>query len=159
MAPSDYSTRRMSPGQPILGDVNLWLATLAAEHPHHQAVTSWWQVEVLAAGEHVAFVRQTQLGLLRLLSNERVMGRGRLDRARAWTTVKRLIAQPCVDFLEEPPGIDPQLDDLAGSERSSPTFWSDAYLVAIARAGGYRLATFDRGFRRYDGLEVVLLGP
>jgi predicted nucleic acid-binding protein len=40
----------------------------------------------------------------------------------------------------------------------SRKLWTDAYLAAFARAGGIGLATFDRGFRRHDGLDLILLG-
>jgi predicted nucleic acid-binding protein len=33
----------------------------------------------------------------------------------------------------------------------------DAYLAAFALAGGYRLVTTDRGFRQFNGLDVVVL--
>jgi hypothetical protein len=31
-------------------------------------------------------------------------------------------------------------------------------LHAFATAGGHRLAAFDRGFRRFEGLDLELLG-
>ena len=141
----------------ILADVNVWLATLVEEHPHHDAATGWWREKVLPASEDVAFCRLTQLGLLRLLSSERVMGRQRMDHAHAWAVFGEVAAQASVKFLEEPTGLDEALADLCRRQRSSPGFWSDAYLAAFARAGQYRFATFDRGFRRFEGLDLVLL--
>ena len=141
----------------ILADVNVWLATLVAEHPHHDAATGWWREGVLPAGEDVAFCRLTQLGLLRLLTSESVMGRQRLDHAHAWAVFAEIAAQERVKFLEEPTGIDEHLADLCSREGSSPGFWSDAYLAAFARAGRHRFTTFDRGFRRFAGLELLLL--
>ena len=141
----------------ILADVNVWLATLVEEHPHHDAATRWWRMEVLPAGEHVAFCRLTQLGLLRLLSNERVMGRKRLDHVQAWTTFTSVAAQESVTVLDEPAGTDRRLADLCSRHRSSPGFWSDAYLAAFALAGQHRIASFDRGFRRFEGLHLLFL--
>ncbi len=148
---------RTSNVKSILADVNVWLATLVAEHPHHDAATDWWREAVLPAGGDVAFCRLTQLGLLRLLSSESIMGRQRLNHADAWVAVAAVAAQASVKFLEEPTGIDEHLADLCSRERSSPGFWSDAYLAAFARAGRYRFVTFDRGFRRFEGLELLLL--
>jgi predicted nucleic acid-binding protein len=34
---------------------------------------------------------------------------------------------------------------------------NDAYLAAFAMASGRRLATLDRGFRRFTGLQVELI--
>lgn len=142
---------------PVLADVNVWLATLVASHPHHETAVRWWREAVLPAGDRVAFCRLTQLGLLRLLSNERVMGRQRLSHRQAWRTVTGLAEQPRVDLLVEPHGIDGHLAELRTRERFASGFWSDAYLAAFARAGGHRLATFDRGFRRFSGIEIQLL--
>ena len=148
---------RTSNVKSILADVNVWLATLVAEHPHHDAATRWWREDVLPAGDTIAFCRLTQLGLLRLLSNETVMGQRRLDHAHAWATFTEIAAQASVAILDEPSGIDEILADLCNRDRSSPGFWSDAYLAAFARAGRHRLATFDRGFRRFEGLDLLLL--
>ena len=142
----------------VLADVNVWLATLVAAHPHHKAATGWWKSDMLPAGQHVALCRMTQLGLLRLLSNESVMGPQRMDHGRAWELVGDLTAQENVDVLDEPTGVDRHLAGLSARGGSSPGFWSDAYLAAFALAGGHRFATFDRGFLRFDGLDVVLLG-
>ena len=141
----------------ILADVNVWLATLVAEHPHHDAATRWWREDVLPASDRVAFCRLTQLGLLRLLSSERVMGRQRLDYAPAWAAVTEVAAQASVSVLGEPTGINEILADLCTRERLSLGFWSDAYLAAFARSGRHRFATFDRGFRRFEGLELLVL--
>ena len=85
------------------------------------------------------------------------MGPNRMDHVRAWTTVREVAAQANVQFLEEPTGIDEQLA-LCPRRGSSPSFWLDAYLVAFALTGRHRIATFDRGFRRFDGLDLILLG-
>lgn len=143
---------------PILADVNLWVATLVTEHTHHAAATRWWRDDVVPVGRRIGFCRLTQLGVLRLLSNERVMGSRRLDHSRAWEVVRRVVAQPGVAFLPEPPGIDQHLAGACRRGGLSTGFWTDAYLAAFARAGGYGLATFDRGFRRFDELDLILLG-
>lgn len=39
----------------------------------------------------------------------------------------------------------------------SPGLWTDAYLAAFAQAADLMLATFDRGFRRFVDLRLVLL--
>ncbi len=142
----------------ILADVNVWLATLVAGHPHHEAAASWWRDVVIPSGATVAFCRLTQLGLLRLLCNEPVMGRQRLDHAQAWETFKEVNAQSNVTLVGEPANLDDVLEQMCRQNRYSPSFWSDAYLAAFARAGQHRFATFDRGFRRFAELDVILLG-
>lgn len=72
------------PAPSILADVNVWLATLVESHPHHAAARRWWREDVLADGRRPVFCRVTQLGLLRLLTNEQVMGPNRRSLAAAW---------------------------------------------------------------------------
>ncbi len=141
----------------ILADVNVWLAVLVAEHPHHEAATLWWRTTVIPNRHRVAFCRFTQIGLLRLLSSERVMGPSRMDHLLAWETVRAVVAQEHVSVQGEPAGIEQHLADFCGRHGASPGFWTDAYLAAFALAGGNRFATFDRGFRRFKGLDLILL--
>lgn len=48
---------------------------------------------------------------------------------------------------------------LADRETASPKVWMDAYLAAIALAGGLRLVTLDQDYRTFttEGLDLVLL--
>jgi toxin-antitoxin system PIN domain toxin len=141
----------------VLADVNVWLATLVAEHPHHEVAVDWWRNDLLEAGDRLAFCRVTQLGLLRLLTNDRVMGRQRKSVVAAWSVYRDLLSLPMVVFAPEPEGTEELLAEhcLLGGE--SPGVWTDAYLAAFARAGGLGLVTFDRGFRRYAGLDLRVL--
>jgi hypothetical protein len=65
--------------------------------------------------------------------------------------------QEAVAFAAEPAGLDDALSDLCSRDRSSPHFWSDAYLAAFAIASGSLLATFDQGFARFAGLGHELI--
>lgn len=146
-----------STAKSILADVNVWLATLVAEHPHHDAASLWWRTIVIPDRHHVVFCRLTQLGLLRLLSNERVMGPSRMDYAQAWNAMRTIVAQEHVSVQGEPAGLEQQLAGFCALPGSSSGFWTDAYLAAFAIAGGHRFASFDRGFRRFPGLDFILL--
>jgi len=147
-----------STGSPILADVNLWLATLVQQHPHHRGALDWWRRQVLPNGHEVLFCRVTQLGLLRLLSDETVMGTSRRTPAQAWRDYERLLEQGPVGYLEEPRHVDGSLRDHTVGRDASAGLWTDAYLAAIAQEAGVPLATFDRGFRRFAGLRLYLLG-
>ena len=141
----------------ILADVNLWLATLIAEHSHHESARKWWSREVLSSGSEVAFCRVTQLGLLRLLTNEKVMGDNRRTHQQAWQDYLQLMSQKPVIYREEPNGAEGLLAALCKLGGSSPNFWTDAYLAAFAKAGGLSFVTFDQGFKRFPGLRLELL--
>lgn len=144
-------------GAGILADVNLWLATVLEQHPHHVAAVHWWRRQVLPSGARVYFCRMTQLGLLRLLTNAQVMGSSRRKPARAWEHYGRLLSQSPVGFLTEPEGLDPVLQQLSEGRGPSPALWTAAYLGAFAIAADLRFATFDRGFRQFHGLRLSTL--
>lgn len=141
----------------ILADVNVWLATTVARHPHHRAAIKWWAEKVLPSSSTVAFCRVTQLGLLRLLTDKSVMGRQRQTISEAWTHYDRFAAQTLITYVDEPPGLTERLRELGRYGRSSKNFWTDAYLAGFAQSCGFRLATFDRGFKKFPDLDVTLL--
>jgi len=141
----------------VLADVNVWLATLVQQHPHHQSAFDWWSRQVLPGGHEVLFCRVTQLGLLRLLSNETVMGSSRRTPRQAWRDYDRLLAQGPVGYLHEPDHVDRILRSHTLDEDASASLWTDAYLAALAQAADVSLATFDRGFGRFSGLRLHLL--
>ena len=103
------------------------------------------------------FCRITQLGLLRLLCNETVMGSQRQTAQQAYASYNQLLAQSIIDFAPEPNGLEARLLAYCELGRSSKNFWTDAYLAAFASAGAMSLATFDRGFQRFPDLELQLL--
>lgn len=142
----------------ILADVNVWLATVVEPHPDHDNAVGWWREIVLPARSTVFFCRVTQLGFLRLLSNEAVMGPARRTPAQAWHDYDQLLGQPPVGFLAEPESLDQRIRAHTLGRQPSASLWTDAYLAAFAQEAGVSLATFDRGFRRFEGLDVMIIG-
>jgi toxin-antitoxin system PIN domain toxin len=134
-----------------LPDLNVWFALLVPEHPFHIPSRAFWE----ASGE-AALTRVTALGLLRLLTNPKVMDRQPLSVGEAWEIYQRL--RTSVPLLEEPEGLEGVLSGFVGAH-FPPRLWTDAYLAAFAIAGGYRMVTFDRDFLRFEGLRVELLSP
>ena len=141
----------------LLADVNVWLATVVAEHPHHQSAIRWWKEGLLPSGGRLVFCRLTQLGLLRLLTNRRVMGPQRKSIREAWSIYRRLRAARPVVFAPEPQGTETLLARQCALGGSSTKFWTDSYLAAFARAGDLGLVTFDRDFESFPDLELTLL--
>lgn len=139
----------------VLADVNIWLATLLEEHPHHAAAIAWWRERLLPRGGSACLCRLTQMSLLRLLCNRLVMGRAVRDPRQAWRDYDDLLAQPAVAFLQEPVGLEArwrEIEHLATGRGG----WTDSYLAAFACAHDIELVTFDAGFRRFPGLRLQL---
>jgi uncharacterized protein len=139
----------------LLSDVNLVLALVAERHATHSTARAWW--DQLPATETIHICRPVQTGLLRLLSNEAVMGTDALSLAAAWSVYATLIGSGRFAFTLEPPGLDAEWERLCRPFGRSPKVVMDAYLAAFALAGSYRLVTLDRAFGQFAGLESVIL--
>ena len=133
-------------------DVNVWLAFAVDGHPHHKsALEAWSQLN------RPTFCRMTQLGFLRLLCNRHVMGRLTFKPETAWEQCERILVRGAVHFLDEPLGLEPNLKSLTKGAAGKPDFWTDAYLLAFAKAAGMRLVSFDAGFARFKDVACLIL--
>ena len=149
-----------------LPDVNVWLALLNSQHPHHVLAKAYWDG---AAGQRIAFCRITMLGLLRLSTNKTVMGGTPYTSLQAWQAYQAVMALPEVSFLAEPQGIEPAMQKLTQPEKqlqkqvqrqpqkAATPDWTDAYLAAFANLAGLRMVSFDKGFKHYSGLALLAL--
>jgi hypothetical protein len=138
-----------------LCDVNFLIALCYDGHVHHRQALDWLDQQ----GElEVVICRNTQLGLLRLLSNPAVMGVDVCTQEQAWAVYDAITSDGRFEFSLEPQNLEDYLRKYSASGQVSPKLWQDAYLAAYARAGNLRLVTFDQGFRRFEGLQCVLLG-
>jgi uncharacterized protein len=125
----------------FLPDVNVWLALASQRHVHAPICGSW--LNTIPSGE-VVFCRVTQMGLLRLLTHESVMGKDVLSSRDAWRAYRTILADERIQFAPEPFALELEWRKLTAQERPAPKIWTDAYLAAFARAGGMQLVTRDR---------------
>jgi toxin-antitoxin system PIN domain toxin len=140
-----------------LWDINVWLALIDPANANHALAKAR---EKDLVGEGVALCRVTQVGCLRLLTTEAVMGKDDVfSMSKAWTTMDRFAAREDVVFHDEPPGLEAEWRKLTTLNVPAPRMWTDAYLAAFAIAGKMRLVTFDKGFRRYPGLQLLIVEP
>jgi toxin-antitoxin system PIN domain toxin len=128
----------------LFPDINVWLALTYEAHSHHLAARNW-----LSEADRVRlfFCRHTQLGLLRLLSAEAVMGEDALNQADAWRAYDRWLEDDRVEFIEEPPDLEPIFRSMSQLQRPAPKDWADSYLAAFASASQLTVVTFDRALR------------
>jgi toxin-antitoxin system PIN domain toxin len=140
----------------LFPDINVWVALTYEGHVHHVAAAAWF------AGLHpdatLAFCRFTQLGLLRLLTTQAVMGDEVMTQPQAWVAYDRWLQDPCVTFINEPAEIEPRFRSLTRRRQPATKDWADSFLAAFATAGGLTLVTFDRGLRA-KARSAVLLRP
>lgn len=139
-----------------LPDVNVWLALGVPDHPRHERARRYWYEE---SGRQLAFCRITALGFLRLITNPAVMGDQPLTVPKAWKAYAEFRGLPEVIVATEPEQCDSFLEAWATTGTPSRRHWTDAYLAAFAKAGGFRLVTFDQDFTRFPDLDLLRLDP
>lgn len=143
-------------------DVNIWLALTFSSHPAQKQAQELYQAATSATP--ICFCRSTQQSYLRLITNQTIWqgyGSKPIHTAKALELLGELMAQPEVEFLDEPDGVWNVWRDLAllDKHKASPKMWMDAYLAAFAMCGRISLATLDADFEKYQprGLDLILL--
>jgi toxin-antitoxin system PIN domain toxin len=141
----------------LFPDINVWIALTIDRHVHHGRATKWF--ESIGGSRRLFFCRFTQMGLLRLLTLEAVMGQKEvMAQADAWKAYDRWLEDERVGFLDEPSEIEAAFRGLTQSVQAAPKDWADSYLAAFATAAHLTLVTFDRAFSN-KARQLVLLEP
>jgi uncharacterized protein len=139
----------------LFPDVNVWVALAHEIHPHHKPARNW--SESLDSDAVVYFCRFTQLGLLRLLTNESAMGEDVLTQSQAWKAFDALVADPGNLMMDEPAGLDSLFRRQTSSQQAATKQWADGYLAAFAEAAGLTVVTFDKALARRAKGSVLLV--
>lgn len=134
-------------------DVNVWLALAFEHHVHRASALAWWNETNVTA----AFLRVTQLSVLRLLTTAATMDGKAVTMAVAWQIYDRLFEDDRVRFYPEPPNFEMRFRQLSQSPAASPKVWADAYMLAFAAGHQGRLVTFDRALENRGADCLVLL--
>jgi toxin-antitoxin system PIN domain toxin len=139
-------------------DLNVWIALSVADHRHNVEAWSW--LTTLPNEVRLVFSRYTQVGLLRLLSNQAAMGAQTLTLRQAWHVYDQWLADPRVAFYPEPRGLDSSFRAATsplGGQRASK--WvGDCYLLAYSKGCESPLVTFDKAlidFARKHGYSAI----
>lgn len=133
-------------------DVNVLLALFRPDHVHHDRASRWWAA-ARAEGEPFTVPDVVWVGFFRLVTHPRVYSvPASVDEAH--------------EFYDAVCAQDRYLR-FAGDARTLPEFLrlaragvrgnlvSDAYIAASAAITGAAVVTFDRDFRKLDGVRVV----
>ena len=137
-----------------LPDVNVWVAMTVPHHALHHAATNYWNEESV---EPIVFCRTTALGLVRVCSGKNATGGNPLSIEESWRKYLRWRADEDVSLMGDPYRVDEELDRLIALGVVSSKNSTDAYLAAFAISAGLRLVTFDAGFERFPGLDLLRL--
>ncbi|MEZ5143197.1 MAG: TA system VapC family ribonuclease toxin [Acidimicrobiales bacterium] len=127
----------------LLADGNVLVALTVADHVHHDVALSWFAT----VEPDLATCPITEGTLLRFLLRQG----HRADEAIG--VLDALRSQPWHEFWPDAiPFEDRHLHGVIGHRQVT-----DAYLVALARHHGSRIATLDRGLAALHGEDVVLI--
>lgn len=137
-----------------LPDLNVWLALASPDHIHHPQAVDYW--ENLAA-EQVLFCTVTALGLVRLISQPKLMGNGVKSLSEASVLLQDFCKQPGVSLAT--PACDgwDVYHQLIQSGDWPARLCTDVHLAALAISNGWRLVSFDRDFERFCDLQRLAL--
>ena len=134
--------------------LNVWLALADPDHEHHLRAREYWDSE---AASSLAFCRITMLGLLRLLTNRKVMRNDPFTPEQAWLAYRSFLALPEVTFLPEPAAAESQMAAWTDVPQFAASRWTDAWLAAFAVSARFRLVSFDSDFGSFRGLTFLHL--
>ena len=142
-------------------DINMWIALTLETHPQHKSARQWYEKELLLHWELV-FCRPTEMGFLRLITQEKVMNRcsaAAMTNSEAVKFLANVYDDRVVSRADEPPATRALWLELADHFQAAPNLWMDAYLAAFAIALDAQMVTFDRGFDSFvrHGLNLALL--
>jgi len=137
----------------IILDANVLLYAYDATSPHHEPARRWLE-RALGAPAPVGLPWASVLAFLRIATNPRALQRP-LTLEAALVIVDSWLEQPCVTIVGPGPRHYQILRDVLRSAQAKGPLVSDAHLAALAFEHGATLATSDRDFSRFDGLQVV----
>lgn len=134
----------------ILLDVNVLIYAYTSQTPQHTVCLGWLE-DALNGTDVIGLPWVTVWAFLRVTSNARLGG----DFSSGMRTLRELIAQPGVVIVEPASRHLALLERMVIDGQASGPLVSDAVLAALALENGATLASTDRDFSRFPGLEWV----
>lgn len=140
---------------PHLADVNFLVALFHARHTKTAKAVAW--LESQEEPGVIVLCRVVQMGVLRVLTNPAWLEEEALSASTVWQAWDDALEDERFSWVDEPAGLEAEWRSLTGAFPAGRCAETDTYLAAFARAGGYRLLTFDRGFRDLEGVDSLVL--
>jgi toxin-antitoxin system PIN domain toxin len=138
-----------------LVDANFLIALLHNRHASYERALRWLDSQD-AEGE-ILLCRVAQMAALRILTNPAFLKEDVLTAAAVWDGWDLVLTDSRFAQVQEPYRLEAEWRLLTRALPAGRSVETDTYFAAFARAGGHCLLTFDRGFRRFRGLEVEIL--
>lgn len=132
----------------ILPDVNVLVYGFRREYAEHERYRTWLH-SVLSGSEDLALADPVLTGFIRIVTHPRIFeAPASVTEALGFTDALR--SSPVARPVSSAPAVWSQLRDFASSDRMlRGNLVPDAFIAAVARATGARVATSDAGFARF----------
>lgn len=137
-----------------IADLNVLLPILVGNHAFHSSAWGWWEARPDAS---VGLCLLTRLGVLRLLTNSKVMAGNPVTPLEALSAWESLAEDPRCVWVECGADHESFFRQFVTDRPSSPNLWTDAWLAALAASNGFRLTSFDADFRSFQLPDFELL--
>lgn len=136
----------------ILPDVNVLVYAFRREAENHELYASWLS-RVVAGADELALHDLPLTGMVRIVTNRRILAEP-APTELALKFTDRLMSAKRVRWLSSGRASWARLREMAVSDRAvAGNLVPDAFLASLAISHGCRLATSDRGYARFPGLE------
>ena len=136
-------------------DVNVPIALLRRDSPHHEVATTWLSDALERGGEFI-ILAETLAAAVRLLSNSRAW-KNPTPPSRAVTALDHLVSATDARIvgagLEAWREFTRMADTIALTTRMVP----DALIASASITQGATIVTFDRGLADYPGVRAAVL--
>lgn len=140
----------------IVLDVNVLIAAFRQDHPQH-AIARPWLAALLGGHDDVVVPDTVWVGFLRIVTHPNALVQpSTLEETASFIT--DVVSAPA--YLTAAPFTESatRLVDLCRESQASGNLVPDAYIASVALGYGCPVASFDRDFRRFDGLAIVVPG-
>ncbi|TPW10422.1 MAG: putative PIN domain nucleic acid-binding protein [Acidimicrobiaceae bacterium] len=136
----------------IVADVNLLVYAYRLESDRHDRAAAWL-AETLSGGDDVALIDVVLSGFLRIVTNAKIFA-DPAPASHALDFVETIVSATRSRWVAASPSAWRKMRELVSSDRGlRGNLIPDAFLAAVTISQGARLATCDRGFARFPGLE------
>lgn len=137
----------------IVLDVNVLVAAFRQDHPHH-SVARPWLIAALEADQPIVVPDSVWVGFVRVVTHPTVFAQpSPIEETSEF--IDAVCRAPAFAIVTPPTDAPARLAELCRDSQATGNLVPDAWIAVIALALGAAVATFDRDFRRFDGLRIV----